>query len=69
MQNYQTKAGDTWDGIAFLMYGQENMASVLMKANQEHIKTAIFSGNITLNIPLITLDKKVENLPPWKVKQ
>ena len=33
--SYTTKSGDTWDGIAKTVYGDELKADVLMTANRE----------------------------------
>ena len=53
MQKYTTKSGDTWDSIAFLIYGDEQLAKVLIEANAAHIKTVIFKSGIVLNVPEI----------------
>ena len=34
--SYTTKSGDTWDGIAKTVYGDELKADVLMTANREY---------------------------------
>lgn len=66
MQKYTTKSGDTWDSIAFLIYGDEQLAKVLIEANAAHIKTVIFKSGIVLNVPEIDLKTAVNHLPPWK---
>lgn len=67
MDKYITVQGDAWDRIAQKVYGDEYMAGLLMSANIEHRNTVLFSGNITLNVP-VAPDKPqtVNNLPPWR---
>lgn len=67
MKTYQTKAGDTWDSIAYEIYGKESLASELMKANQGHLRTVIFSGNVILNVPELEEVTRSDHLPPWRV--
>ncbi|KGE20638.1 tail protein X [Paenibacillus wynnii] len=62
---YTTIQGDTWDGIAYKVYEQSHLMTLLMNANPDHTKTVIFSGNIVLKVP----DKPAnasETLPPWR---
>lgn len=68
MRTYRTQQGDTWDMVALRMYpklGGEKLMSSLLDANPEHIHTVIFSANIELNIPDISVPV-VPNLPRWK---
>lgn len=66
MQTYITKSGDTWDSIAFWLYGDEQLAKVLIEANTTYIKTIIFKGGVSLKVPEIVPEAKINNLPPWK---
>lgn len=62
---YYTNEGDTWDGIAFKVYGDEMLHIDLMQANLKLIQIAIFPANV----PIICPDVKptnTKNLPPWK---
>lgn len=62
---YYTKEDDTWDVIAFKVYGDEMLYIDLMQANSKLIDIAIFPANI----PIICPDVKpsiIKNLPPWK---
>lgn len=65
MTTYTTIMGDTWDGIAFKVYGQGARMTTLMIANQEHIETVIFSEGILLEVPEIK-DEANLSLPPWR---
>ena len=62
---YTTISGDTWDGIAKKVYGNELKADVLMAANPEHIETFIFSAGVELKTPALT-EARAGTLPPWK---
>lgn len=66
LNKYITKAGDTFDSIAFSVYGKEKYASEIMKANPDLIKTIIFDAEIEVKIPEIDLEAE-STLPPWKV--
>ncbi|WP_449602459.1 phage tail protein [Paenibacillus sp. Marseille-Q9583] len=62
---YKTLQGDTWDGIAFKLYNNAHLMTLLINANPEHAGTVVFSGNVILNVP----DKPTnasETLPPWR---
>lgn len=62
---YTTKSGDTWDSIAFELFGDCRYVEDLINSNREYITTFIFSAGVNLKIP--TIDKKVsKSLPPWK---
>ena len=68
MKTYRTQQGDTWDMVALRMYpklGGEKLMNSLLDANPEHIHTVIFSANVELNIPDISVPV-VPNLPRWK---
>lgn len=62
---YRTKSGDTWDGIAYDLYGNEQYAQALIEANKAYIDTVIFSANILLAVPEIAQTNQ-SSLPPWK---
>lgn len=62
---YVTKSGDTWDAIAFKVYGDCRYTENLINANRDHITTFIFSAGVILKIPAITKSQS-KTLPPWK---
>lgn len=67
MTTYRTVQGDTWDGIALKLYGDENLMPLLLNANQSQAETVIFAGGVALDAP----DKPEEtaaDLPPWRVE-
>ena len=49
--SYTTKSGDTWDGIAKTVYGDELKADVLMTANREYIEVYKFDSGVVLATP------------------
>ncbi|MEF3312610.1 tail protein X [Paenibacillus sp. GYB004] len=65
---YTTVQGDTWDVIAYKVYGHEDHMTILLQANPGHADTVIFSGGVQLIVPPATAESS-ENLPPWKRRQ
>ena len=65
---YTTVSGDTWDSIAFKLFGSEKFARQLMDHNKQHLQIVIFSSGIILKVPEITTGESTEiNLPPWRL--
>jgi phage tail protein X len=70
MSTYITALGDTWDSIAYSLYGDVKYTENLMAANQDAglLATVIFDAGVTLNTP--TIDTSVtatdDSLPPWR---
>lgn len=62
---YTTVSGDTWDIVAYKVYGNEMYMDTLIKANIEYKDTYIFPAGVVLNLPEIELTVS-ESLPPWK---
>lgn len=62
---YTTISGDTWDIVAYKVYGNEMYMDMLIKANLEHKDTYIFPAGVVLDIPEIDLEVSA-SLPPWK---
>lgn len=65
LNTYTTISGDTWDIVAYKVYGNEMYMDTLIKANLEHKDTFIFSAGVVLTLPNITLEVS-KSLPPWK---
>ena len=57
-QVYKTEAGDTWDLIAFKLFGNENLMKELLEENIELSEIVIFPAGVELSIPEIKEDKK-----------
>lgn len=68
---YAASAGETFDGIALAVYGDEKYAAELMQANVDHAKKLILTGGEKIVLPEI--DTAVEDdtgvqigSAPWK---
>ncbi len=62
---YQTKAGDTWDSIAYEQLGSEKYMGLLMEANPELIAYVVFDSGISIQIPEIPKED-VADSALWK---
>ena len=62
---YKTIQGDTWDGIAVKVYGDEKYMNELLEANQTYREILIFPANVSLSLPNIQT-QTTTILPPWK---
>ena len=62
---YQTKAGDTWDSIAYEQLGSEKYMGLLMEANPELIAYVVFDSGISIQIPEVPKED-VEDSALWK---
>lgn len=65
MTEYLTKAGDTFDGIAYKELGDEFLSSEIIKCNPQYSDVVIFGENKRIILPEITQKKTV--LAPWEV--
>lgn len=66
-QVYETKAGDTWDLIAFKLLGNENFMEDLLRANMELSEIVIFPAGVEVAIPFIEKNRR-EGVAPWLQK-
>ena len=65
IKEYITKQGDTWDLIAYRVYGNEKYMTQLIEANTQYREVVFFSANIRLVVPSIKTPIP-ERLPPWR---
>lgn len=63
---YTTKKGDAYDLLAIAAYDDEKMASHIIKANPQHMKTIIFEAGVKIKIPILEKTKIPTTLPPWR---
>ena len=56
LDTYITISGDTWDIVAYKVYGNEMYMDMLIKANIEHKDTYIFPAGVELTLPEIDLE-------------
>ena len=62
---YTTVQGDTWDSIAYALYGDEGYMKDLIEANRDLIDTLVFAGNVTITVPDIS-ETADDDLPFWR---
>ncbi|MEA0565304.1 tail protein X [Lysinibacillus irui] len=55
MNSYTTIQGETWDLIAYKLWGSEYLLPLLLEANPQHRHTLFFSGDVILNVPEIDI--------------
>lgn len=76
---YITKQGDTWDIIAYRVYGRENLAHKIIQANfdlmvmigegRESVaarKIILFPAGVKVICPVLDLTEYNDSLPIWK---
>lgn len=65
MNSYTTTQGDTWDMIAYRLWGSEYLYPVLLEANYKYRHIVFFDADIKLNVPE-SVDTSIYNeRPPW----
>lgn len=65
----KTRAGDTFDGLAYKYCANEQLASELILLNQDYCDVLIFGEGISLTIPVYDTDVTPETLPPWRTAE
>ena len=61
IKTYTTISGDTWDIVAYKVFGDERYMDKIINANLQHRETVIFPAGVTLQLP-----RTPAGLPPWK---
>lgn len=64
---YTTIQGDTWDLIAYRLYGDEKYMRYLYEANWPYADTLLFSSGIVLSVPDLP-EETDEDVPFWRVE-
>lgn len=67
-QQYVTSQGDTWDMIAFKLFGDEIYMKDLIEANPDYTGIFSFESGILLDVPGDIEEKKNEALPFWRIQ-
>lgn len=65
---YTTIQGDSWDSIAFRLWGREHLMTALMEANPDHADVLLFPAGVALTVPDVNLSSTMQpitELPPW----
>lgn len=65
LRSYMTQQGDTWDYIAYKLYGTEFGMNALLDANPQFRHIVVFSAEIKLLVPDYKATTK-SILPPWR---
>ena len=64
-RTYTTVQGDTWDDIAYKVYGGEKHTTFLMANNYPYLDILVFSAGTVLNTPGLP-ENEEGDLPPWR---
>lgn len=68
-KTYTTISGQTWDQIAYEVYGNEHYCDKLMNANRDKLHYFIFPDGIVLELPSIesiTQTSVSSDYPTWR---
>lgn len=65
---YTTKQGDMWDYIAWMVYKDEKMMEVLLRAeeNRTIMETYIFSAGVKVWCPDVEEQAASADMAPWR---
>lgn len=65
---YETKQGDMWDYIAWLVYKDETKVEVLLNAeeNRELLSIYIFSAGTKVWCPEVSEESTSDDIAPWR---
>lgn len=69
MKTYRTVSGQTWDQIAYELYGNEYYCEKLMDANPDKLEYLIFPAGIILKLPedeRFREEPASPNYPEWR---
>jgi len=62
---YRTRAGDTWDLVAYRYYGNAYRYPPLIAANPHVPISPVLPAGVLLNIPVLPAPSQPQSLPPW----
>ena len=63
---YTTRQGDTWDLIAFQVYGDVKYTGWVMQHNFPSLDTLVFDAGVVLNTPALPEEDQLANVPIWR---
>jgi phage tail protein X len=66
---YTTVSGQTWDQIAYEVYGNEYYCDRIMDANRELLDYFVFPAGVVMQIPdleVIAEENVSDNYPEWR---
>ncbi|WP_433595127.1 tail protein X [Lysinibacillus xylanilyticus] len=64
MSSYTTVQGDTWDLIAYKLWGSEYLLPLLFEVNPQCRDILIFEGGLLLNVPEVSVED-IRERPEW----
>lgn len=70
-ETYTTISGQTWDQIAYEVYGDEYCCDALMDANRELLDYFVFPEGIVLKLPpaeAMTENQVPNGYPTWRAQ-
>lgn len=62
---YTTIQGDTWDSIAYKLYGDEKYMKNLIEANWPLLEVLVFSSGTVITVPDLP-EETDDDLPFWR---
>lgn len=63
---YITRAGDSFDQLAFIAYQDERKAGEIARFNPDYCDVLLFEAGVPLKIPIFSSDDPPETLAPWR---
>lgn len=66
MDIYVTSQGDTWDSIAYDLFGNEEYMGILMDANLDLLDILVFSSGTVIQVPEEMPEETDEDMPFWR---
>ena len=63
---YTCRAGEAFDLLAGQAYGQETMASTVIRENPDLCDVVLFEGGESIGLPLVERVESPDTLPPWR---
>ncbi|WP_279119993.1 tail protein X [Fusobacterium varium] len=64
-KKYITILGDTWDSIAYKIYGDSKAYNTLLELNQEYIDVIVFDAGKIINYKEENTTYEAD-VPPWR---
>lgn len=65
-RTYTTEQGDTWDAVAFKVYGDTKYTGWLMQNNFPLLDIFVFSAGTVLQTPDASEDENTADAPIWR---
>lgn len=65
-RRYTTVQADTWDSVAYRLWGEERHLDLLLAANPDYADTLVFPVGTVLTVPdTPARPERVKGVPPW----